>query len=440
MHHWAWILGGTAALTGALTMFWGYLRTFWLQISSYLIVTCKVQGRLEEAVSMYCWQHYKTSPFGVRSYLGWTMFVRPTKRVQLIAMEVVGMSGKLFWYGWRPMWIKRETRYGRNDIVMQDKTFEAGLTLTFLRGTFNLDQLLIAATNEYNAAQAATDNLARPRYSVRHVFGSDGKPAHLQNNEGVCAQQAEWSAISSMQNRILHWKADDLGVCRLNHGNAIGQLALSSAAQAMVGEIKRWRTSEEWYKSRGIPWRRGWLLYGPPGTGKTSLIRAIAEDFDLPVYVFHLATLYDNELQETWQKMQQEVPCVALIEDIDTVFDGRKNVTGGHLTFDCLLNCLDGIERAGGVLLVITTNCLDHLDSALGTPTVDHISTRPGRLDRVLEMGPLEDAGQQKLCERILAEWPDVWKEVMAAGRNETGAQFQGRCTQKALELYWSKT
>jgi SpoVK/Ycf46/Vps4 family AAA+-type ATPase len=243
-----------------------------------------------------------------------------------------------------------------------------------------------------------------------------------------------------MQNRILQWNADDLGACRLNHGNAIGQLALNAEAEAMVDEIKRWRTSEEWYKSRGIPWRRGWLLYGPPGTGKTSIVRAVAEDFDLPVYVYHLATLYDNELQEHWQKMQQEVPCIALIEDIDTVFEGRKNVAGGHLTFDCLLNCLDGIERAGGVLLAITTNRLDQLDPALGTPTPDHTSSRPGRLDRMLEMSSLSDSGRLKLCQRILVEWPDVWPEVMEAGRDETGAQFQGRCTQMALQLYWKNT
>jgi hypothetical protein len=438
MNHWGWIIGGTAALTGALTMFWGYIRSFWTQVSSYLIVNCKVQGGLQEAVSMYCWQNFKTSPYGMRNYIGWTMFVRPKKRVQLIAMEIVGTGGKLFWCGWRPVWIKREARYNQQDIMMGEKNFEGGLTLTFLRGTFNLDKLLITATDEYNAAQAATDNEARPRYSVRHVFGTDGKPARLQNNEGGCAaSQTEWTAITSMQNRILQWKADDLGTCRLNHGNAIGQLALNPEAKAMVEEIKRWRTSEEWYKSRGIPWRRGWLLYGPPGTGKTSIVRAIAEDFDLPVYVFHLATLYDNELQETWQKMQQEVPCVALIEDIDTVFDGRKNIAGGHLTFDCLLNCLDGIERAGGVLLVVTTNCLDHLDPALGTPTANHVSSRPGRLDRVLEMSLLDDAGRHKLCERILAEWPETWAEVMEAGRDETGAQFQGRCTQMALQLYW---
>jgi SpoVK/Ycf46/Vps4 family AAA+-type ATPase len=160
----------------------------------------------------------------------------------------------------------------------------------------------------------------------------------------------------------------------------------------------------------------------------------------MPVFVYHLATLYDNELQQAWQHMQTAVPCIALIEDIDTVFRGRENIAGGHLTFDCLLNCLDGIERTGGVLLAVTTNCMEDVDWALGIPTSDHLSSRPGRLDQVLEMNRLDAAGREKLCRRILPEWPETWAELMKAGEFETGAQFQGRCTQKALELYWKKS
>ena len=73
------------------------------------------------------------------------------------------------------------------------------------------------------------------------------------------------------------------------------------------------------------------------------MIRGIAEDIDLPVYVFDLATLFNNELRAYWREMLTNVPCIALIEDIDAIFKGRQNIAGGHLTFDCLLNCLDGI-------------------------------------------------------------------------------------------------
>ena len=47
-------------------------------------------------------------------------------------------------------------------------------------------------------------------------------------------------------------------------------------AKDVIADIKNFEASEDWYKSKGIPWRRGYLLYGPPGTGKTSLTQAIS--------------------------------------------------------------------------------------------------------------------------------------------------------------------
>lgn len=40
--------------------------------------------------------------------------------------------------------------------------------------------------------------------------------------------------------------------------------------------METFRSRAEWYRKRGIPHRRGYLLYGPPGTGKSSIIQAIA--------------------------------------------------------------------------------------------------------------------------------------------------------------------
>jgi hypothetical protein len=420
----SWLLAG--GLVTGITMVWGYIRSLWQQAASHVIVTCDTRGRTADAVTLHCWKNFKCSRFGFRAYYGWHTFVRPVKRVQLVAIETVGQSAKLYWKGWRPIWVTRMANEDKNGFRMNGEYVPAGMRLTFLRGTFDSDTLVSDAVDSYNHAYVSTDT--QSRYRVCHVFGTAGKPATLSHESLTSTASSDSEVMVAAQNRLLRWKTIDIGTSRTNHGRALDQLALPPEAVAMATEIGCWKESENWYKERGIPWRRGWGLSGLPGTGKTSLIRAVGEDFDLPVYAYHLSTLHNNELQEAWQKMLTCVPCIALIEDIDGVFDGRTNKSG-PLTFDCLLNCMDGVERADGVLLVVTTNCPDKLDPALGE--------RPGRIDHMLTLGPLDQAGRYKLCKRILKEWPGLWDEVVTVGVGETGAQFQERLTQLALNHYW---
>ena len=128
------------------------------------------------------------------------------------------------------------------------------------------------------------------------------------------------------------------------------------------------------------------------------------------------------------------------MEDIDAVFEGRKNVAvdnGPGLTFDCLLNCLDGVQRADGLMVLITTNHLDRIDPAIGQP--GSIGSRPGRIDRIVSMGQLDEDGRRKLAERILGEWPQWIEDLCHAGRDDTPAQFQERCGRLALKLHYGE-
>jgi len=283
------------------------------------------------------------------------------------------------------------------------------------------------------------------RHYIKHIFGTAGR-LRIQGRSAESYSSAQPSSRTDirgcLQYRPLIWSFADLGPDRASTRNAIDGLALTSEALELVEEARRWKAGEDWYKARNLPWRRGWLLHGVPGTGKTALARALAEDLDLPVFVYDLASLYNNELQQEWSKMLAEVPCLALIEDIDAVFDKRRNVSSRDrqsLTYDCLLNCLDGVERADGLFVIITTNRLERLDSALGLPEKDGRSSRPGRIDRILEMKPLNDAGRRKIAARVLREWPQAQAAAVRDGSRDTGAQFQERCAQLALRLYFGE-
>ena len=140
--------------------------------------------------------------------------------------------------------------------------------------------------------------------------------------------------------------------------------------------------------------------------------------------------------------MMSQVPCMAVIEDIDAVFHGRTNVVGKeqqNLTFDCLLNCLDGIQKCDGLFVAITTNRLEHIDSALGCPERG-ISSRPGRIDRTLHLGPLDRSSRVKVASRILFDRIDLQERAIEEGDGDTAAQFQERCSRYALNGLWSSS
>ena len=169
------------------------------------------------------------------------------------------------------------------------------------------------------------------------------------------------------------------------------------------------------------------------------------------------------------------MPCIALIEDIDNVFHGRENIArrpsmpmqmmmpqaaatttrtrrrmplAPPLTFDCLLNCLDGVERADGIFTIVTTNDITKIDPALGQPrtlpdgTTEFISTRPGRVDKAVELSYMEVADKRRMAEKILGAYEAEHQQMLRfidqfPDLQETPAQFQERCAQVALQCFW---
>jgi mitochondrial chaperone BCS1 len=141
-------------------------------------------------------------------------------------------------------------------------------------------------------------------------------------------------------------------------------------------DLDRFLQSQDLYRQRGIPWRRGYLFYGPPGTGKSSLIQAIASLYGRQLVSLSLTDMDDSALLRAWSEIT--ATSIVALEDIDSVFDGRRSL--GELSFSALLNTLDGAGSVEGSITIITTNHRDRLDPAL---------IRPGRCDREFELGYL---------------------------------------------------
>ena len=73
---------------------------------------------------------------------------------------------------------------------------------------------------------------------------------------------------------------------------------------------------------------------------------------------------------------------------------------------------------------------------------MEFISTRPGRIDKAIELSYMEAADKKLLAKRILGDFPDEYFAMLEfidryPGLQETPAQFQERCGQIALACFW---
>lgn len=155
-------------------------------------------------------------------------------------------------------------------------------------------------------------------------------------------------------------------------------IGTSAAAQSLRLDATAFANNAKWYTDHDIPYKRGYLLHGPPGNGKTSAIRVMASELGMDCYTisFGSADVNDNELREVFKDAESAAPAIVMFEDLDRVF-GRNSSTHTKITFQSLLNCLDGVDTPEGIITVATANRPDEMDTS--------ILKRPGRFDRILE-------------------------------------------------------
>jgi proteasome regulatory subunit len=163
--------------------------------------------------------------------------------------------------------------------------------------------------------------------------------------------------------------------------------------QQQVEEIKEVielpLVNPEIFKKVGITPPKGILLYGPPGTGKTLLAKAVANSTKstfIEVVGSELVQKFIGEgaklVKEIFELAREKAPSIVFIDEIDALASKRVDMgTSGERevqrTFMQLLAEIDGFKNLGNVKIIGATNRQDILDEAV---------TRPGRLDRLIEV------------------------------------------------------
>ncbi|KAL0960482.1 hypothetical protein HGRIS_005523 [Hohenbuehelia grisea] len=170
--------------------------------------------------------------------------------------------------------------------------------------------------------------------------------------------------------------------------------------------IQQLRQAVEWpllhpeaFLRLGVKPPKGVLLYGPPGCSKTVLARACASESGInflavkgPELLNKFVGESERAVREIFRKARAASPSIIFFDEIDALARSRTSDTDGGASNEgvltSLLNEMDGVQELLGVTVIAATNRPQAMDTAL---------LRPGRLDRILYVGPPDLAGREEI-------------------------------------------
>lgn len=173
-------------------------------------------------------------------------------------------------------------------------------------------------------------------------------------------------------------------------------------AKRELVEIVDFLKMPEKFEKVGAKIPKGALLEGPPGTGKTLLAQAVAGEAGVN-YLYASGSQFiemfvgvgASRVRDLFKRAKELSPCVIFLDEIDAI--GRQRgagLAGGNdereQTLNEILTNMDGFIQNEGIIVIAATNRVDILDSAL---------TRPGRFDRIINVGLPDFEGRKKIID-----------------------------------------
>ncbi|KAH9311946.1 hypothetical protein KI387_026981 [Taxus chinensis] len=183
----------------------------------------------------------------------------------------------------------------------------------------------------------------------------------------------------------------------------------------------------------------GVLMFGPPGCSKTLMARAVASEAGLnflavkgPELLSKWVGESEKAVRSLFAKARAASPSIIFFDEIDGLAVAREQrsngVSVGDRVMTQLLVEMDGLSPRIGVTVIAATNRPDKVDAAI---------LRPGRFDRLVYVGPPNQADREEIFYIHTRKMPcgcDVRKPELASLTDGfTGADIAAVCREAAI-------
>jgi cell division protease FtsH len=170
-------------------------------------------------------------------------------------------------------------------------------------------------------------------------------------------------------------------------------------AKAELQELVMFLKEPERFTRTGATAPKGALLTGPPGTGKTLLARAVAGESGVPMFTATGSDFVEKyvgvgaqRIRALFAAARKHERAIIFIDEVDAVArrrggEGEIAHVESETTLIALLSEMDGFHTTN-VIVIAATNRADMLDPAI---------TRPGRLDRKVEVPNPDRRGREQI-------------------------------------------
>lgn len=200
--------------------------------------------------------------------------------------------------------------------------------------------------------------------------------------------------------------------------------------------LKKWLTSRKKAYSKeardyNLPMPKGMLLASVPGTGKSLICKAIAKEFDCPLFVLDIGNIFDSLVGNTEKNMREMIKtvesigkCVILIDEIEkalsnSAVSGSGDSGVSSRIFGTFLSWLN--DRKNPAFIVATTNNHTLLPAAL---------IRKGRFDQLFWVDLPTSEERKEIFNVVIAKYgrdPKNFslKTLVNGSEDFTGAEIE---------------